>query len=88
MKSETKRPFLLSKHKAIVVHILTRHSDETDMFWLSEAENYQEDGYNDPKQAAKDYIDALDGHCSARFLQCLSDEAKSRVDDWKKKTGR
>jgi len=78
--SNKRFPIYLNRHTVALIHIFTR-PDELEDLWITDYPMYNENYEDVAKNAAKQFIDQLQGRWTPRFLKALRDEIEQRLND-------
>ena len=72
----------LSRDVAILIHIFEKDPDHSwEDVWLRDFTGVCERDHLLYKEAAKQFIDQFEGHCSIAFLKALRDECDKHIQD-------
>lgn len=77
-----REPILLDKHTVALIHLFTRH-DYLEDVWMIDT-NYYTKRLHPYKDAAKQFVEQLDEHYCAAFVEELIIELATRYKDMRK----
>ncbi len=84
MSNIIRKPIRLSRHAVCIIHVFSRCDGLRDL-WMIDSEDYVEEDWGVEKDAAKQFVEQLDGQYNIRFLQALRAECDSHIKEWEER---
>jgi len=73
-KKIRRAPIIMDKNTVALIHVFHKHDDFDDM-WMHDIEKYILENYEQYEEAAKQFINQLDGHWCVLFMEHLTKHA-------------